>query len=289
MDNILITSIVFLFMMGYIDLLCLLFITFLITGLAPLNFKTLFFCTLFTLYYIYGIIGTIITSIFTMCFICCGIMYWHDMTYEDIKKEIQKISDEEKTKDFLIYKQKIIDLYPLMFTNHHEKIIMYKNSCFNYYKMVSIKFDIIYNEITYCSQQFRIATNDMILFKYMYMLYDKLYEGINEFFTFFESLKNLYKISRKMNDIPDQLLQNFKENKINGNILDGFNDAKMNEIIKMNEQFEKNMSPQQKKQMDDLAKQFMNDLNMSDVFNMIDNIDSSKDSIKNRTKKKFKR
>jgi hypothetical protein len=189
-----------------------------------LNHVSLFAISTFLTYYIYGFFGLIFLSLFSASSILAGIMYWYDLTSDDIKKEFQQalIINKSDDADIQELKKKWINL--------NESIIVYyektKQSISNYdsiinhvkiyYSYLSNHFNslsiIAYNNL----DKFYNLTKDVYGFNvfYSFILFiiikcNKVYKKINE-------IKLLHKTSRTIDAEIASMIRN-DNHKVNHN------------------------------------------------------------------------
>lgn len=276
----------------------LLFLIMLLSGTVELTYGTLFSIIYLTTYVFYGLSGVVYMTLSTMMLIVSMIMYWFNLstvdTYERYKYahvntlKFGSTYDLDEHVNFLRKcrndgLKKINDKLGIT----DEKYEEYKKQ----FDVVSRKFDTILTKIFEFFYPYlkhiRKYTNDSVPLKYIYLIYDFVIENNeyvktnriqNEFM-----MKKLRTMEKNMETI---LLSNEETNKMNdGNEMDNELDDVLDEPAEnlynmntnnfhdINEQMEKEMKkipPEQRRKMDEFAKQMFGNLNIDDMMKVLD-------------------
>src|ERR1700688_2172332 len=105
MDNLSFYLLLLCFIMGGSGITAAALISYLFLGVASLNHLTLFSTfSLFT-YYLYGVLGMAYIALSTLMTICCGIMYWFDLSIGDLQKSATAVVPKDR--DYLKQKEDV--------------------------------------------------------------------------------------------------------------------------------------------------------------------------------------
>lgn len=295
MDNLSIAFLVFLFILSGPGLSSVGLFSMLFTGFVQANHVTIFSLVSMLTYYFYGLFGMMYMAVCSMAYIMCGMMYWFEMTFEDMRKKADEMreqtSDESnsdvsetdtpssfdrKIQEFNEYRTAgVKTLYEkLGLTEERRKA--YENM----YSTYSTYFDNIVDGVVTYIARFREMTNEIAGLKTVYYIYDQLVE----YKKLLESIRAMHKISRTMTGFMPSPKDSRTTNTSNardpipalGSLgrqggfggLGGLGglDGLMNDVdmADMQRQFSQ-MSDAEKKQMDDMARQMFGNMNLNDL------------------------
>lgn len=237
------------------------------------DFITLSVYTILVTYYFYGLFGLIYLLGSTSVLILCGIMYWYELSPDDIKQHMIKYveSDPESVevnKQITQYNQFVNKQISFVFqkiyltesnlntiNRYYNHICSYFPMINKYYTLTSSYYDNICSATYGYMKQLRIITSDIPIIKNIYFVYDKLIVNIMNI----ETLRLFHKLSRNMQNAMNSLeASDKKTSKDNNNVSDSFGDSL--------ETFFSNMKPEE---MESIMKQVLT----SDMFNNMDKLD----------------
>ena len=227
MEKFLISIILFLIITNNVFLSIITFLTMLIYRIAPFNFKTLSAFILLIVYFLYGLWGLFVTSLCSIIFLICGMMYWYDLSFDSLKNDLYDFSknvDEldnknDKTNKNIInssnslpnpetdtwynklwaYVRKkwdqMLEYKTIIGNLIYEKLNLddYKlNNIGTNYQSVCKYWDSFCEIIILNLKQFKTMTSDIVLYRHIYKSINK----INNVFVTIENIKKLHKMSR---------------------------------------------------------------------------------------------
>lgn len=207
MDKLLIAILGFSFISGA-GLTSAILLTLLFTGCVKIDCQTLFGISSLLTYYFYGILGLIYITLFSMAMIASGIMYWYEMSIDDMKKNAlilnEQIDKEHNLDGFdkkLLYlnnckKESIETFYKKTgLTEQHLTTIKsgYSDLSRRFNKLCDITYNYMY--------MFRNSTNDIAGLKILYSIYDL----ICEYKENIETVRSLHNLSRNMQNTMSNL------------------------------------------------------------------------------------
>lgn len=296
MDNLSVAFLVFLFMFSGSGLTTAVFLTMLLTKFADLTCFTLFSFSVLSVYFIYGFAGLLFIMLSTFTVITSGLMFWFDVSLLEMQdkmtKELKlqnKLNDlDDNVEKLTLVEQKFAELenYKLQTLN-----VFYKKTglddkkvakLLENYKSLSMNFDNLVNVVYEYLLTFRKATENTVGLKELYKYCDYVLIVKNGIIN----ARTLHRMSREVQN--PTLSNNTNNNNDPFSMLGNF--GNLGDLSQLNKQVEKellNMSPAQKKQMDDMAKQMFGNINMDDMMGMFGNI-SNNTNKKNKKSKKNK-
>lgn len=250
------------------------------SGQVSLNYLSLFCLNALLTYSMNGFFGMLYMFVSSLIMISCGAMYWFDWSPSDLKNEISSLNQNQNQE--IKYDELLANKNVVMFKEYvtkgtqkfyevtgltDDKIVKYKNA----YVECSKKFDYFSDILWKYLCNFYEMTKDTKGFKEVYsylLLVVGLVRGV-------DSIKNLHKLSRNLcigpglNPNPDLQIQiPGTDAKNKDNLMGQIMDPSSLDFNKMNEQFN-NMSPGQKKTLDDMTKQMFENLNINDMMSMM--------------------
>jgi hypothetical protein len=237
------------------------------------NYKSLFLlwfsysCWMFT--YV-----ELLINVFNSCILlCCVMLYWYNIDYEKLEtypymKTILNNMQREKEK----YKMRLYNILVNITNINKKKLIHYEKQCVKYYTYVSLSFDNFCDMVYDILCKIHNLTKDMPGIRYMYNMYDMICIYIH----CIEMLKSTkrHKTSNKPQSIFSTANSSNSSNSVHNISVDTNNILNNNTIFDM----VNNMTPDEKKQMDNMTKDFMKNFN---IDKLMDNI------IKEQNNKKF--
>ncbi len=246
------------FLLGpMITFCCLLFLLY--NGHIAFNYFSLFFLNILFTYSFNGFFGVLYSLVSCMIMVSCGIMYWYDLSPSDLKNELKS---------------------PI----HNKNVLLIKDyaskGAQKIYQITGLSDDKITKlKIGYieCSKKFDYYSD--IVWKLLYNFYEMMKDvkGFKELFFYFsivfkllcsiDSIKHLHKLSRNfnMNSMP---LGPYTENNKRDKPFNQMMDPGAMDLGMMSDQLN-NMSPGQKKSIDDMTKQIFENININDMMSMM--------------------
>ena len=293
MDRLSVAILVSLFLFSGSGLASATFLAYIFFGVASIDHVTLFsLCSLLT-YNFYGLLGMFYVLMCSLTLIACGLMYWYEMSVDDLKKKASEMQTQvgdknsdgsqtgaidERLKVANDYKNNLLGTFWLKTGLTEERRAKY----WEHYLTASNKFDTFYVFATAYASQFRDLTKDIPVLKTLYYAYD-------QFFVYkqsIESVRALHKLSRNLTMPPSQPQTRGASSNVSvdsnsesstssappvdlGAMFGGLNMPDMEEMQKQME----NMSPEEKKRMDDMTEQMMKNMNLGDMMKMFGGIE----------------
>jgi hypothetical protein len=275
-------------------------------------------------YYTYGLTGVLYMAVSLVTMMGCGFMYWSNISSDSVKIAINNSVSNLNNISFIntstktlcesgIYKRLINGLEVM--SNYRKE---FTRKIYNNY-LTQNRIDVVKNSLIKASDLFdcfcaymyvylcmmRTYTQNLPVFKNIYFVFDQIVESK----TNFDSFKDFHNLSIRPINIPEVSLTLGVKNSTSSsgsrgssgssgggikNIVNGpdINSDIFGEINDMSKQF-KTMSPEQLKQMDEMAKQIfqgmgsnngMNFMGMFDDMQKMDQSSTNPKSIKNQKK-----
>ena len=270
---------------------CFIYFALILSKIIMLDFITLSVYTILLTYYVYGLFGVFYLLVSTSILVLCGIMYWYELSVNDIKHHMIKYAETDSESielnkqiteyhefinnhvSFLLQKINITESKLNILNNYYNHMCSYLPTINKYYTLSSSYYDKIFSATYGYMKQLRGITSDVPLIKYIYYVYDKIVNNIMNI----ESLRFFHKISRNMHNAMNSLdpLEQSEGSSSSQNLNIKNNESDIKPDIKSDnisdqfapiDSFFSNMKPQE---MEFIMKQVFN----SDMFNNMDNLD----------------
>lgn len=188
MDKLLITVLLLVFLLGYPGILLTSLLMLIVIGVLDITYLSLFFMTLLSVYNIHGSVGVCVLLLSTASFIISGYMYMSNVSSNDLFKSPYNKNDTYNTNLKIVYNKTGIS-----YEHIHKMHVIYDT--------ISLKYDILCDNVYTYLCYFREMTEDINCFKYIYTLYDKciiINKNINQ-------LRNLFNI-KPSTTRPDNII-----------------------------------------------------------------------------------
>lgn len=288
-------------------------------GVIDVTYLTLSAVSVMLTYYICGLSGLFVVSFSSVALVAAGSMYWYEMSFQDVKKMLTDMNEQgnqeaiKKSKDSNAkqdegsgetinfsqkmrgvnkYKDDSLKAFYEKTGLTEDKIKTYKG----YYALASTKFNVFCEALYAYIVQFRAATEEVPGLREIYRASD----GLVKVKTNVEMVRGLHKMSRSMSGMSgmpgmatpaSQPTQRSESNPPDlgglGDLGSMFGGMDLGNIMSMNQQMQQQMSqldPAQKKQMDEMTKQLMGNMNMGDMMSMFGGGAPSKNKTRRRKK-----
>jgi len=284
-------------------------------GLIKLNYLSLLSLILMLTCHFFGLFGMFYLFTVSGCLVSCGLMYWYDLSIDDIIVNTSKfvnnptfnnISNETET-DSKNVQIKSIDSYRVEYVNKLCSKFNIKDEIIEKskkkYEQLSTAFDTMYSDFTIYMAKFRESTRDIVGLNYVYTGYDSVMKMIG----LLETVKNTFKTLRTAdNMLKNKTIQSIQpvsdtnesksSTRSNDNLdlnlgldLGGISGLGMGDFKDMQKQFD-SLTPEQKKDMDEMAKQMLSGFGgldqMMSMFGGMPGLSNMK--LNNKAKKKKK-
>jgi hypothetical protein len=222
-------------------------------------------------YNFYGFFGLIYFFISTFVLVLCGFMFWYEMSFNDclgkLKEFVKEIEQkgtaeqtDQETDSFMINHR--LEQFNLMKAEgikmfyHHtglneERIAVYVAQYNKYSSKMNNGVEFVCRGV----KQFRTATNEIAGLRECYAFYDRIINSVNMFVQGVLSLRTLHRLSRQSSGDLDK---NTRGDPFAG-LLGGMGQNGVGGMPDLAE-LERNLTPEQKQQMDKMAEQMLGSL-----------------------------
>ena len=253
-------------------------ILYLFSSILEFNYKSLFLAWFCLFYGLYNFVTMVCITFSSCVLLCCISFYWYNidnnylLNIPVVKHNINKLQNM-KTKYKTYITNKIIKNTNITQTN----LITYEKYSRKYYTFMSNNFDKLCNIIYNFLSKMRELTNDIPGCKNIYYFYDSIFLYINciellkpkkntampNMTSTMSPDKNIFEAVSNMS--PDknifEAVSNMSENK---NIFEAVSNMSENNMFNIMS----NMSSEEKKQMNNITREFMKNFNINDLMTL---------------------